>query len=100
MFKMIQTRPEGSDCTAPYDVILDKTYTVEEFVKTVLENKPNEWGFIGVYKKGVIFGVPYVEYTHGVLVNTFPENYLSKTIKTVKASGGWSRMDYWLWLEE
>ena len=39
MFKLIQTGPEGSDCTAPYEVALNGEYTVEQFVKDVILDK-------------------------------------------------------------
>ena len=36
MFKMYMAGKERGDCTAPYNVELDKAYTVNEFVHTVL----------------------------------------------------------------
>lgn len=99
MFKLKQDGREFSDCTAPYDVVLDKEYTVNEFVQTVL-TREKEWGYIGVYCKGAIFGKPTCEYKYGKLLYALPDDILNKRIVSVKAHGGWSRMDYLLWIEE
>lgn len=48
MFTLIQTGPERSDASAPFSVELDKEYTVNEFVNTVLRRGYNEWGYIGI----------------------------------------------------
>lgn len=83
--KLIQTHSEGGDCTAPYDVE-DYHEIVADFVGEVLGFK-GEWGFVHVdcYR---------YEYRYGELINAIPAEILSKRIKSVKASGGWSRMDY------
>lgn len=95
MFKLIHTAGPFGDCTNNYDVQLDKNYTVGEFVETVLKEEPKEWGYIGIYKKGEIFGDPVCEYRYGKLITKpLPEEFLRRDIKEVKASGGWSRMDY------
>lgn len=100
MFKLKQIRPEGSDCTAPYDVILDKEYTVREFINTVLTNEPREWGYIGIIKRGEVFGDPCCEYSHGELLSHLPDDILDRKIDWARASGGWSRMDYQFRLKE
>ena len=33
MFRLVSSGPERSDCTAPYDVVLDRAYTVDKFKK-------------------------------------------------------------------
>ena len=43
MFKLIQTSDIRGDCTASYDVQLDKEYTVTEFLETVLTQKADNW---------------------------------------------------------
>jgi hypothetical protein len=98
MFKMYRAGQVRGDCTAPYDVELDKEYTVSEFVNTVLTRK--EWGYIGIYCKGEIFGKPKCEYRGDKLLYALPDNVLNKKVIKVKADGGWSRMDYLLWVEE
>lgn len=94
MLKFIQTHPPGSDCTAPYDVILDKPYTVGEFINEVLTTRSNEWGS---------FHLTYytmMDYDRGKIIkNNIPDECMSMRIKEVKASGGWSAMDYYIKLE-
>ena len=82
MFKMSKAGEERGDCTAPYNVVLDKEYTINDFVKTVL-TKRDEWGYIGIYCKGEIFGSPKCEYGYGKLLSTLPSNVLDKKIVDV-----------------
>ena len=97
MFKMYMAGEMGGDCTAPYEVELDKEYTVNEFVQAVLTKR--EWGYIGIDCRGEIFGRPKCEYRDDKLLYSLPDNVLNKKVIKVKASGGWSRMDYLLWIE-
>ena len=39
-YRMYQTRPEGGDCTAPYDIDFFESYTVKEFVNDILVMSP------------------------------------------------------------
>jgi len=99
VFKLIQSTPVSGDCTCGYNVKLDREYTVKDFIDTVLSERAGEWGYIGIYDQsdfvGRHFGNPNAEYRYGKLVSyNFPEDILSKEIKSVSASGGWSRMDY------
>ena len=84
---------------APYKVILLEKCTVREFVEYIL-NTTNDWGYIGVYnpEKGPFFGWPNIEYSCGRLkagsiIEDF-EEFLDKPVNKATASGGWSRMDY------
>ena len=96
MFKLKQLRPEGGDCTAPYDVILDKEYTLEEFVKTVV-SRDDEWGEIRVdIGRRSYFDNPYCEYKWGELLSVLPDDLIYKKIISVKAHGGWSAMNYFI----
>lgn len=101
MFRLQQCGQVSGDCTAPYNVILDKVYTVEEFITTVLEHLSNEWGYIGIMDANArnIFGNPNCEYSHGKLSTAMPESFMNRKIHRAHASGGWSRMDYLLELE-
>lgn len=98
MFKLHQIHPEGSDCTAPYDVILNGEYTVEQFINDVLLNK-REWGKIGIYNGQGIFTDPNCEYKYGTLVSRLPNEYLKLRVVSATAHGGWSLMDYILTVE-
>lgn len=99
MFRLIQSTPESGDCTCGYKVLLDKEYTVKEFVDTVLTEKNKEWGYIGIYNPSDFFGRTSgnlcIEYRYGkITTENFGNDILNKKIMSVSASGGWSRMDY------
>lgn len=97
MFKLIHKAGPFGDCTSNYDVQLDKNYTVGEFVETVLKEEPKEWGHIIIKQKGSIFGGPDCEYRYGELITEpLPEEFLKQDVKEVKASGGWTLMNYFI----
>jgi len=89
MFKLNRVTQIGSDETAGYDVILDKEYTVKELLDTVVSIK-SEWGYF-VVKNG-----SGCEYKWGELLSNLKEKDLNKKVVKVSASGGWSRMDYYV----
>ena len=95
MIKLKQNTRTFGDETAGYAVELTKKYTVKEFVNEVLEND-REWGYIGISCGGAIFGSPNCEFRNGKLESSLPDDVMNKEISGVKASGGWSRMDYLL----
>lgn len=99
MFRPITAGPVGGDETRPYVVDLDYDYTVEQFIREVLLNN-REWGKISIYNKDYIFGYPSYRYEYGTLTSKLPDEYLTRKIKSAKASGGWSLMDYIVTLEE
>lgn len=88
----------GSDCTGPYKVDISLPMTAREFIDEILTNYKSEWGYIGIYKKGEIFGYPRCEYSHGELLSLLPEEYLDRQIEKVSGSGGWSNSDFILHL--
>lgn len=85
-------RVAGSDCTAPYDIKLNRDCTVEEFIETVLKEYKDEWGSFNIVNGAKS------EYKNGVLIDEIPKEILSKNIKVVKGVGGWTCMDYQIWL--
>lgn len=95
MFRLIQSGPVGADSTAKYEVILDKEYTVRTFIKEVRTRK-EEWGYIGIDNGIAVFGAPFCEYSHGKLLSRMQKEVLDKTVISVKADGGYTRMDYLL----
>ena len=102
MIKLKSTGKEYGDATQDYNVELKKECTVEEFISCVLKEYPQDWGYIGIYnsKNFSVFGDPKLSYERGNLItDSMPEDILSKKIKLVKANGGWSRMDYIIFLE-
>ena len=93
-----QTGKEAGDCTTPYEVSLSRDCTLREFVEAVLERK--EWGYIGLWFPGEIFGYPKCEYRDSKVFNSeFSEDDFAQTIDKVSAAGGWSRMDYLITLK-
>jgi hypothetical protein len=89
--------------TAPYDVILLEKCTVREFVEYVLDTK-SDWGYIGIYnpERNPFFGDPHIEYSNGKLKSKTSElnfgEFLDKPVIKATAGGGWSRMDYILYV--
>lgn len=94
MFKLIENGPERGDCTAPYKVMFYKSYTVSEFIYEILKNRSSDWGYIGIYSPGDIFGNPRCAYRYGKVDIDLPAEYMNKEIISAMADGGWSRMDY------
>ena len=100
LFRWVHTGGPYGDETSTYDVFLERPCTVREFVEEVLRND-REWGYIGIHKEGSIFGDPQCEYKYGKLItDPLPEEYLDKMVVKCKAGGGWSRMDFRIYVEE
>lgn len=101
MIRFIQTSEESGDCSAYYDVILDKPHTVGEFINLVLIERKGEWGKFEIYSPNVSWlDYEKYEYRYGVLNDAIPKNLLEKKIISIKANGGWTNMDYLLKLEQ
>ena len=97
MIRIKATGSMGGDATYPYDVIMDRPYTVKEFVDEVVAEKGN-WGRIDVsdspdkWRKDVLCW-----YRHGKLDERgMTEGYEDKLVKSAHGSGGWSRYDFTL----
>lgn len=90
IFHMIESY---GDCTSSYNITLDKNYTVEEFINIILKDRPNEWGSIEVSN------IDVCRYSQGKLLNeNFSSDILHKNIKKVVSHGGWTLMDYIIYL--
>ena len=81
----------SEDCTSKFACHLDKAYTVQDFVNTVLLENASEWGFIGIYAGCYSsYGNPVCKYTHGILTSQpLPNEILECKVKNVTASGGY-----------
>lgn len=90
---LIQTAPEGSDCTTPYNVEFYKSMAVGEFINDILKQK--EWGKISIANTDISCW-----YKDGNLESKIPNSVLDRYISSATASGGWSRMDYTIVLSE
>ena len=84
------------DETTPYEVTEQRAKTVREFIEEVLEEKPDDWGYICVGNHFYEDGASGVcEYRYGEVVsNKLSNNVLDIEINKITACGGWSRMDY------
>ena len=78
--KFTQTHAVGGDETAPYDL---SEYPLKH---------TQEWGTIEVRGHG------RVEYRHGKLLGEIPDEWKGLTIREAKAAGGWSCMDFYLFV--
>ena len=85
------------DATSTYSVRINKSsMTVEDFITTVIEENPKEWGYIGIKNEDETFGNPRMKYRWGKYDSSSMEGVKNAIVKSAKASGGWSRMDYLL----
>lgn len=99
--------PYGDECCT-YDVIFPKGIEVCEFINYIVKEysvKHKEWGFF------IVNGKRLLEYNRGSAFYQEPWTNCAecepilitiggKKISKIDASGGWSRMDYDLYLEE
>lgn len=97
MFRLVKTGGPFGDSTCNYNVVMDKPYTVKEFILEVLKNE-REWGYVRIGEN--FTGKKVCEYRHGSIVFLDESVDTSKTIKSGWANGGWSAMDYFLEVEE
>lgn len=90
-----QKGPEENGVT-PYEVILDKSYTVREFIKDILQER--------TFDKGVFYipnpkeGFPIIEYAYGHTRYGFviPDRFGCLNVKSVTVKVRWSQIDYYI----
>ena len=97
--KFTATGNTAGDGITPYKVTDYEATTVGEFINEVLENYPNDWGDFNVGDGRFLLN-PHCEYRDGILLDEFQKTTLKKKIESVKAAGGWSRMDYAIKVKE
>ena len=100
--KFTQAGRTRGDETTPYSVSDYESTTVGEFINEVLKKRPNEWGYIQVYHKdaGFLFSPQVCEYSDGKIVKSDHPELLDRKIQKIDACGGWTRMDYMVFVEE
>ena len=98
MFKLIFKKGPYGDQTADYDIELNGKYTVESFIQDVLSNE-EEWGKIIIDDGRLFFSEHQCEYRYGKLLTHFPDEKLGLTVIAAKSRGGWSAMDYYLYVK-
>lgn len=96
--RFIENGKISGDETRPYIVKDYNAKTVGEFVKEVLLKCPNEWGTITAKSnlRHLRWCNNECEYKYGELLSEMDSVYLVSEIVSVTASGGWSRMDYYI----
>lgn len=79
------------DATSSYDVVFPEGITVAEFIETVVEENPKEWGdFLHGFRNPVI-----AEYQRGKIVYKPEfEKVKDRIVESAEANGGWSLMSY------
>lgn len=101
-FKMVCTGGPFGDCCSSYDVVLDKEYTVEEFIQEVLKEKPEEWGEFSIvadFKHRFSTSLDSCEYKYGKTTKGLKKtDNANARVKEIKAHGGWTAMDYFIQL--
>ena len=89
-FERICTGGPFGDETCSYVIdLFDKEITVEDFIKMVMCQYPNEWGHI------TCGSVSLVHYNRGsIRFDSGYEDLKERKVASVSAHGGWSLMDY------
>lgn len=83
--------PVSGDCTQRFRIKLNRGCTLGEFIRAVLATYAGEWGYIEVPMRGLC------KYRRGKIEGSsfgFLELESEINPDTIKASGGWSAMDY------
>lgn len=73
--------------------VTPRSVTVEGFIREILSEHPDEWGYIAV-TNGKPFKLKRREYNKGVLLGDFPDGLLKRNIAGVKGCGNWTWFDY------
>ena len=86
----------GGDASSAYQITLQRTFTVKEFVERVL-NELGEWGKIEVVLPDRTT-VAWLKYSHGDITNESSNfaNYYDHTIESVFGYGGWSHSNFYI----
>jgi len=92
--------PAGDQCCG-YKVRTEKTCTVKEFIEEILKQRTDEWGTFEITKleemKYYTGKEQQVDYEKGgKLKGTIPPETAGKSVKAVKARGGWTAMNYFI----
>lgn len=99
-FSLSRRTPVGGDCTCGYNVTFDGEYTVGEFLEEVLCKRSKEWGYIVVLSNQHQKETDYCSYSLGELTEDLHNaNLKDSKITSATASGGYSRMDFTLYID-
>lgn len=96
VIKLKATGHMGGDATYPYDAIMDKPYTVREFVDEVVSENRN-WGVIRYTTSTANrFGEYVCDYRYGDVIGEIDDGIANRRVTDAWGSGGWSRYDFTL----
>lgn len=98
MFKLIKRPRSDNDKYTKYDVVLDKEYTVEEFIDAIADGRNGTHGQITIKNdkeaiESLVYNIESIDYRHCVLQNA------EEKIKQVWANGNWLKINYTILLE-
>lgn len=74
MFKLIKRPRSGNDKYTKYDVVLDKEYTVEEFIDAIADGRNGTHGQITIKNdkqaiESLVYNIESIDYRHCRLQN-------------------------------
>ena len=98
MFKLIKRPRSDNDKHTKYDVVLDKEYTVEEFIDAIADGRNGTHGQITIKNdkqaiESLVYNIESIDYRHCKLQNA------EEKIKQVWADGSWLKINYTILLE-
>ena len=96
MISLKTTGPTMGDATHPYDAIMDRPYTVSEFVDEVVSASHN-WGVIRfTSSEKDRFGRSLCDYRYGKIIGDIDDGIACRQVKEAWGGGVWSRYDFTL----
>lgn len=101
MIRRVYTAGPFRDETNTYDIILDKDYTVCEFINEIIANNSDEWGKFCIVRdhtrRQTIINYE-CKYENGSIADIDADilrnKYYDKKVLCAYATGGWSYMEY------
>lgn len=97
MFRLIQKGKERGDCTAFYEVHLEKKLTVGELVDYIVSKEGNRGSImVTSYHGGCVF--PYRYGTLGELPARYKEDIKPLPVKNATCQGGYSFYDFTIYI--
>ena len=99
-FSLIHTGGPYGDEMSTYDGHLNQSLTVYQFINAMLEQHPDEWGYVRIFNHSYTEYLEYSSKSKIMFISSQFDSCLNKKIKSFTARGGWTRMDYSLVLED
>ena len=88
-----QLHATGGDETAPYEVTTNRGCTLKELIEKIKSG--TSFGNMWIYED---YGCYFMSNYENHPIEDFPLALSDKVVKRIKASGGWGRMDYLIWI--